>query len=332
MNLKFTKSTDTEHTVKLDPVLVSVYWRSLYAPAGGTVKFEVITVFVGNGAPIKITCKSEKGKKLGKISDVIRNNKYRGSFEVPEDMKVDDKVYFKVSFPGNGLDGESGRIPVVPLVRVNNLKWSAMEAQRGDTLTLSAFVDGVRDGAEVTVTIYEYDSDSTHDKITELPATVEGGRMELQWEFEYFEDTDEIPTQEELDRYGGKYNPPEYFFTIKVENNEYGKEEQASGLLEFKDWIEIELQDETGEPAGDREYVLHFPDGSTKSGTLDSEEKARVEDVPPGPVKVEFPNLQDYMNIAKGKTGEVVKFKVAAKTTGDEVVEKTKHREDKTTK
>ncbi|RKX28588.1 MAG: hypothetical protein DRP47_04010 [Candidatus Zixiibacteriota bacterium] len=294
MNLEFTKSTDTEHTVQLEPVLVSVYWRSSYAPAGGTVKFEVITAFVGNGAPIKITGKSENGKKLGKISDVVRNSKYRGHFEVPEDMEIGDQVYFEVSFPGNGLDGESGRIPVVPLVRVNNLKWSAKEARRGDTLTLSAFVDGVREGTEVTVTIYEYDRDSAHDKITELPATIEGGRMELQWEYQYFEDTDEIATQEELDRYGGAYNPPEYFFTIKIEDDEYGKEEQASGLLEFKDWIEIELKDETGEPAKDEKYILHLPDGTTKEGNLDSDGRARVEDIPPGTVKVEFTNLKDY--------------------------------------
>ncbi|MBU8933906.1 MAG: hypothetical protein KOO62_07845 [candidate division Zixibacteria bacterium] len=293
MELKFTKSTDTEHTVELEPILVSAYWKSSSAPVGGIVKFEVITAFVGSGAPIEITSLTENGESLGEVSDVMRSRKYCGGFDVPDNLRIGDKCYFQVTFPGNDIEGESGRIPVVPHINVNTLKWSASEARRGDTLTLSAFVDGVRDGEEVTVTIYEYDRDNAHDKITELPAIIEGGRFEIQWDFEYFEDTDELPTQEELDRYGGNYNPPEYFFTVKVGDAEFGKDEQASGLLEFKDYLEISLQDADGEPANDQKYILHLPDGTTKEGTLDSDGHTREENVVPGKVKVEFPDIGD---------------------------------------
>ena len=293
MDLKFTKSTDTEHKIKLESSLISASWRCGKAIAGQTATFEVRTAFVGERAPIKIKGKSENGKKLGKIKDVIKRNKYVGEFEIPKDTELDDMIYFEVELPKNGLEGESNRIPVFPPVQVFNLKWGAKEARRGDVLTLSADTNGLRDHEEVTVIIYEYDRDSAHDKIVELPATVMDKRIELQWEYEYHEDTNEIPTQEELDKYGKKYNPPEYFFTVKVEDTEFGKQEQESGLLEFKDWVKIKLVDEEGNAIANEDYVLYLPDGQQRQGTLDSNGQAKEENIPPGEVTIEFPNKEE---------------------------------------
>ena len=169
------------------------------------------------------------------------------------------------------------------------MKWSASEARRGDILTLSADVKKVQPGTEVTVTIYEHDQDGAHDKITELPAIVKDKKIEIQWAYEYHEDTDEIPTEAELERYGRGYNPPEYFFTVKYGNVETGTN-QESGLLTFKDYIIIELSNARGEPAADAEYKLTLSDGTEKTGNLDSEGEARIDQVPPGKYKLLFPN------------------------------------------
>ncbi|UCD93803.1 MAG: hypothetical protein JSU69_08515, partial [Candidatus Zixiibacteriota bacterium] len=202
MEHKFSKSTDSEHEIKLDSTLIYAAWRGGSAYSGQTASLEVLTSFVGNGAQIKLTGKSEGGKKLGKITDKIKNNKYVGEFEISEKIKIGDEVYFKVELSGNGLSGESNRIPVVPPPHVSNMKWSAQEARRGDVLTLAADVQNVRNGTEVGITIYEYDRDGIHDKITTLPAVVQDEKMQVNWEYEYHEDTDEIPTEEELQRYG----------------------------------------------------------------------------------------------------------------------------------
>ena len=292
MDLKFTKATDTEHEIELESHLISAAWRCGKAIAGRTATFEVLTAFVGEGATIKVAGKSEGGKKLGKIKDVIKRNKYVGEMDIPEDIEIGDKVYFEVELAKNDLDGESNRIPVYPPVQVFNLKWSAKEARRGDVLTLSADVNGLPDHTEVVVTVYEYDRDGAHDKIVELPATVVKKRLEVQWEYEYHEDTDEIATQEELDEYGGSYNPPEYFFAVKVEDTEYGVK-QESGLLVFKDWIEIELHDEDGNALANEEYVIHLADGQTMRGNLDAAGRARQDGVSPGRVTVEFPGLEE---------------------------------------
>jgi hypothetical protein len=89
----------------------------------------VLTSFVGKGASIRITGKSEKGESLGKAKDKIKDNKYVGELEIPGDIELDDEIYFEVELSDNGLTGESNRIPVQPAIQVSNMKWSAREAR-----------------------------------------------------------------------------------------------------------------------------------------------------------------------------------------------------------
>jgi hypothetical protein len=291
-DLKYNKGTDSEQEIKLESQLIYAAWRKGVAHVGGTAEFEVMTALVGNGAKIKIKGKSESGKKLGKISDVIKNNKFVGEFDIPADMEIDDAVYFEVDLSGNGLSGESNRIPVAPAIGVTNMKWSAKEARRGDLLTLSADISGCYNGTEATVTIYEYDRDNIHDKIVAIPAKVDKDKIEIKWEYEYHEDTDEIATDEELKEYGKSYNPPEYFFVVEIDGQKFGRD-QESGLLEFKDYIEFDLRDEDGDPLAKADYVLHLPDGSERRGTVDEYGRGREEDIPPGDVEIEVSAADD---------------------------------------
>lgn len=279
--LKYNKGTDSEHEIKLDSQLIYAAWRQGSTRPGGKASFEVGTAFVGNGSPIKITGKSDGGTKLGKISDEIKNNKYVGEFDVPGDAEIDDMIYFEVKLSKNGLSGESNRIPVLPPVVVSDMKWSANEAHRGDLLTLSAKVQGCDDGDEGTITIYEYDRDNIHDRITKFPVKVQENKIEAIWEYEYHEDTDEIPSEEELQEYGKSYNPPEYFFVIEIDGQKFG-EEQESGLLTFKDSIDIQMTDESGVPLADADYTLTLADGSERKGKLGADGRLRMDDVPPG--------------------------------------------------
>ncbi len=291
MALEFTKSTDSEHEVKLDSELISVSWTCGMAIGGQTASFEVLTELVGEGAPVKVKGKSENGKKLGKVTGVMRRNHFGGAFQIPEDIELGDKVFFEAKLSKNSLDGESEHIPAYPPIRVSNMKWSAQEARRGDTLTLSADIKGLPNEAEVVIVIYEHDRDGAHDHITELPANVDNEKIEVSWEYEYHEDTDEIPTQQELDKYNGQYNPPEYFFTIKAEGVEYGSD-QESGLLKFKDWFRISLVDNSGRPKADEDYILMLADGTERKGKLDGDGQAIEQDLPPGEVRIKFPNAE----------------------------------------
>ncbi|MDX9857480.1 MAG: carboxypeptidase-like regulatory domain-containing protein [candidate division Zixibacteria bacterium] len=290
MSTKFSKATDSQHKVKLESSIVSASWLTGLAIGGSKAPFEVRTEFVGSGATADIVGKTGSGKTLGKTKVTVTANRGVGCLDIPDDIERGESVLFEVKLSKHGLSAKSEKIPAVPPIGVTEMKWSATEARRGDIVTLSARVVGIDDGKDVRVAIYEYDSDGSHDRITEIPATVKDGKVEITWEYEYHEDTDEIPTEQERQRYGRAYNPPEYFFTIKVGGAEYGRK-QESGLLVFKDFVDITLMDVDGKPVADAEYKLILPDGSERSGTLDGDGRARVEDVPPGRYRVTFPKL-----------------------------------------
>ncbi len=291
MALTFNKATDTAHKVKLESELLYAGWKSGVAYIGLTAAFEVKTAFVGNGAPIEVTGKTKDGKSLGKVKGVVNGNSFAGALEIPDSVKEGDWAYFEVDLPKCGLKGKADPVPVAPPIVVANMKWSVKEARRGEVVTLSADARGVRDGTGVTLTIYEHDTDGVHDKIVELVAATKDQKISLDWKYEYFEDTDEIPTDEELKKYGKSYNPPEYFFTAKVEGNEFGKK-QESELLLFKDWLEVKLLDRDGSPMANEHYVLTMPDGATREGDLDADGHVKLEDLPPGPCRVHFPNVK----------------------------------------
>ena len=278
--MQVSKSTDAEHKVTLDSHLLYANWVSGTAPAGGKVTFEIGTSLVGIGSPAKIKVKNAKGKKLGSLEIKIMSNRAVGEFDVPDDVDDGDQIYFEVKLSKQGLSGESDEIPAI---KITDMKWSSDTARRDELVTMSAKVKNVPDGTDAIVKIYEFDRDGAHDLITEINATIEGGKIKVEWEYQYFEDTDEIVTEQELQQYGKSYNPPEYFFTITIEGQEFGKSDQASGLLRFKDWIELIGFDDQGNPAGGQKYKIFLADGSKKEGKLDDNGLVRLDDIPPGP-------------------------------------------------
>lgn len=247
---------------------------------------EIITLFVGNGSSIEIELSDQNGKTFGKYKEKISGNCFWTQIKVPTDAKV--ALYASVKLPKHGLQMKSNPLIILPPIEITNAKWDKKEARRGDILKLTADVKGVHDGTEGAIEIWEYDSDGAHDFITKFPVIVKKNKVEAEWEYEYHEDTDEIPTEEELQNYGNHYNPPEYFFRVKV-----GEIAADSGLLEFKDWIEIELTDsETGEPFAEEDYILTLPDGQEINGKLNKDGFAQEMDIPPGKCKIVFPGME----------------------------------------
>ncbi|NBB85884.1 MAG: hypothetical protein GVY12_06645 [Bacteroidetes bacterium] len=271
--------TNEIHQITLPSAIEQVQWADLRAAPGGTVGLEVSTRYVGNGSTLQIKLTDHQGTTHGTFKDQLYGNRLTAEIQVP--AKAREALYAEVKFPKHGLKQKSPALLLTPPVEVKNATWSQDEARRGDVLTLSADVEGVPDGTEAEITIFEHDTDGAHDPITRFPTLVEKERVEAEWEYEYHEDTDDVPTDDEAEQ---GYRPPEYFFRVDVEGVA-----AESDLLIFKDWIGIELLDIRGRPVPGRDYVLHTPDGTKHKGTLDDNGRAKVEDVPPGPYRVEFP-------------------------------------------
>ena len=278
---EYTKQTDEVHVVTLESKITHAIWRTKAACVEEKAVFEVWTHFVGNGSDIQIKVEDKRGKKIEKLKGKVYGNYFAGSFIVPK--KAKDELSFTAKLPKHGLEMKSDTLKVIPPITVTNMKWGQKEARREDVVKLSADIEGVPDETEVMIHIYEYDQDGAHDFITKFPCRVKNKKIEAEWEYEYHEDTDEIPTDEEMKKYGNSYNPPEYFWVVDVYGKRFG-DEQESGLLEFKDWIEIELVSYTG----NEEYILHFPDGTQRKASFDGEGVLKEENIPPGPYSIEI--------------------------------------------
>jgi len=286
---EYKKRTDKVHAIALTSKITNASWGQKVATVGDNVKFFVQTHFVGSGSEIEIEVEAKKGKKVEKLKGQVFGDQFAGSLVIPE--KAKEEIIFTAKLPKHGLQMKSGTMTVFPLIKVTNMKWGQKEARRGDIVKLSADIDGLPDEAEVMILIYEYDRDSAHDFITKFPCHVKNRKIQAEWEYEYHEDTDEIPTHEEMQKYGKSYNPPEYFFVLDFHGQRFG-DKQESKLLEFKDWIEIELKAKlSGEPIADEEYTVILSDGKEIKGKLDGAGFARIKDVPPGKFKATFPDI-----------------------------------------
>src|SRR5262249_55160200 len=100
----------------------------------------------------------------------------------------------------------------VRLFSVASAAWSKEEARTGDTVTLSADVDGFKDGTAGTLTIYQRDLSGSDKTLKALEVEVDGGKIEADWEYEYPKEDEPKPAG------GGGFSHPEYFFVAQVED------------------------------------------------------------------------------------------------------------------
>jgi len=188
---------------------------------------------------------------------------------------------------------QKGDEPLSENWTISNLRWSHSEARTGDTVSLLARTTDLADGTPVQLTIYEYDADGRHDLVRTLFSSVASNRIQVDWQYKYHRDTDDILTQEELERYGSNYNHPEYFFVIEAFGITFGQN-QESRMLRYKDWLELTLLDQaTGDAIPNEQYMITFADGSKREGKLDAQGFLRIENAPPGRFRVSFPKLYE---------------------------------------
>jgi len=219
------------------------------------------------------------------------------------EFKFVDKAGLPVSGPPyrfedpNGAVDE-GRLRLDGTVRRDGLKegtatvvvhdvwaaaWSQSEAQVGDSLTLTAKVEGFESGTPATVQVFERDIRGADAILDEIPATTQGTKVEVDWVFWYDEPVAGEPAAD-LEAFGR----PQYYFEVRV-----GPATARSGILELKDSVEIIARDADGSPLGGEPYVLVFSDGSVRKGTLDGDGFAEEKNVPPASWKVSFPDVAD---------------------------------------
>jgi len=259
------------------------------ASPGQDVGIEVYTHFVGDGSDIRISVHNRSGRRLDRFGGKVYRNRYGTTYTVSD--RAEDGIYFEAELRRHGLSKRSEEMTIIPPIEITNLRWSQEEAQRGDVLQLSADVRGAHDGTEAVIEIYEHDEDGAHDFIARLNALVEDSMVEVQWGFEYYEDIDDIPTEEESE---SGYNPPEYFFKVII----YGQEAESE-LLEFKDWVEFNFEVYEDNYVPGVQATFTYPDGRQETREIPEDGTIRFDNVPPGRYRLE---VEEYKVVIEGES------------------------------
>jgi hypothetical protein len=139
---------------------------------------------------------------------------------------------------------------------------------------------GIESGEKAILSIFIKDANFADHQLKTIHAKLDGGKIEEEWELEI--DDDLLDDQEGKEKQGG-FSSPTFYFRVDV-----GGLTAKSGLLIYKDFIELELEDEDGKKIKNVKYFVRLPNGGVKDGYLDSNGYAKVENLPPGKVEVDY--------------------------------------------
>jgi len=214
------------------------------------------------------------------------------------DVKFEDKggkpitgVKYTVKTPdGNKSDGPlAGQVKKsglkqgnceIELTAIVNAVWSKTKARVGDKVKLKAETAGIPDGEKATLEIFVKDANFADHLMKTIESKVDGGKIEAEWEFEIDE---ALLADHDGKKQKGAYISPKFYYVAKAAGFIC-----RSGLLEYKDYVEIELRDEEDKPVKGAAYKMRLANGEIREGKLDANGYAKVDNVPPGRVEVEF--------------------------------------------
>jgi len=198
----------------------------------------------------------------------------------PDDQTDQGNLYGKVKKTGIKPGDHE-----IELKAITKAEWSQKQARVGDTVKMLVETAGFEAGTKATLEIWRQDINQSPGKIKTIPdVEVRGDKIEEEWQYEYEDQPDdETPSQP-----AKKLSAPQYFFTVRVDDYE-----ARSGMLEYRDWIEIKLKDDEGNAVANEAYILRLSNGTVRQGNLDGNGYKKEEQVPPGEFRVEFPNLSN---------------------------------------
>lgn len=168
----------------------------------------------------------------------------------------------------------------IELTGIADIRWSTNRIKDDEKVKLQVALIGFEDNTPAKLKIYEVGPNNRRRPFDEIEAKVKDDAIEVEWQYPW---SDAPPSEAEPKL--SNYYVPRYFFVCEV-----GGARKESGLLDYRTRIEFSLKDTDGKELADAPYRLHLCSGEVRSGTLDGGGAAKVDNVPPGPWAVEFPD------------------------------------------
>jgi len=204
------------------------------------------------------------------------------SVKTPDGRTLDGILAARVK--RSGLDEGNYEIA---LSRITKAEWSPKTARNGEKVKLLMEGIGFEKGAEAAFEIWVKDIGRPDRKAkTFSEIAISGGKAEAEWTYSF--ESIEEPTTDTAEESGEQrrgYSSPRFYFIVTA-----GSQRTKSQVLDYKDYVEIELVDKDGNAMANEEYILRFSNGEVRRGTLNGSGTAREEKVPPSRHTVEYPN------------------------------------------
>jgi hypothetical protein len=117
----------------------------------------------------------------------------------------------------------------------------------------------------------------------------------VKYQFQYPGDTADIVPEWKAPN---GYTQPEFFYTVEVAGvTADSKKSKSKGVMAFEDDLTVHLLDAGSHaPLNDQKAKIILADGSTKQKSLDGGGRIQLQDVPPGPLKLQLPEYTPPTN------------------------------------
>jgi hypothetical protein len=169
----------------------------------------------------------------------------------------------------------------IKLRAITKARWSKDEAESGEKVNLEIESAGFDDDQVAEIEIWMKDIDRADRKIEVIKdKKISGDKVKAEWVFEYLD-------EEKKEDSGGKkkYSSPQFYFVVDIDGIR-----SRSGMLTYKDYIEIELKDKEGKALKNEPYIVRFSNGEIRKDNLDGNGYAKEEKCPPVKHEIEFPD------------------------------------------
>jgi uncharacterized Zn-binding protein involved in type VI secretion len=169
----------------------------------------------------------------------------------------------------------------IALKAITKTEWSPKRARDGEKVKMIAETAGFDPGTKAIIEVWERDLNRADKKVvTAENLAVKNDRVEGEWNYVWVEEE----ANPQAPKKPAGYSSPAFYFIVNIDGHQ-----ARSPILEYKDYIEIELKDGDGKPLGNVDYILRLSNGEVRKGKLDANGYKKEAKVPPGKWSVDFP-------------------------------------------
>ncbi len=192
--------TDEILEIELPSAIVAARWGNNAVVGDGHIALEVMTVYVADGASLKITVRDKDGAPLDTLKGKIFSNLFRTQYQ-PSKENTTGAMFFEAELPNHGLKSSSPLTAALPPARLRNLQWldeenrEASELQRGRRYTLRADVDKSGDFQTVFAIVYQVEEGKPNRRWREFSGTIVQNKVEIVWEVPLSEEKPSITVE-----------------------------------------------------------------------------------------------------------------------------------------